>query len=513
MKKTLVVFACALMALALVGCKKKAQPVEYNFGMGVVTSLESSKTGTAQVDATVAVVVTDKDGKIVACRIDVAQNKATVTDGVANVPTSYKTKMEKQDEYGMAGKVDNDGNGVMLEWYDQVYAFEKYVVGKTGEEVKNLPTALVNGHYISTDQALLDAGCSMQITDFMTAVYKACTDEQGFKFETEKEFTVGVAADSFDDGSSNATAEADGVVKMYTDFAGSVIVEGKIVASINDAIQPNVKFNTAGEITTKEYKGTKRELKENYNMAKFGATMDPNGDGKVYEWYLQSQAFSKHVVGMAGAEVAAMETQTNSIGYQMTTDEALLAAGCTIQITDFKAAVVKACNDDQATTFKTSKEFKLGLAAESTVDTEKSVNGALHIGSEFAASVVVDGKIVATLNDAIQPSYTYTETTVTPDAYKGTKREQKSGYGMAPALNYGMDWNGDGVVKEWFEQSAVFSQYVIGKTAQEVLDMPTKVVEGKGYVISAEDALLSAGCTIQISSIKAVVAESVNNAR
>ena len=63
MKKTLVVFACALMALALVGCKKKAQPVEYNFGMGVVTSLESSKTGTAQVDATVAVVVTDKDGK------------------------------------------------------------------------------------------------------------------------------------------------------------------------------------------------------------------------------------------------------------------------------------------------------------------------------------------------------------------------------------------------------------------------------------------------------------------
>ena len=343
MKKTLVVFACALMALALVGCKKKAQPVEYNFGMGVVTSLESSKTGTAQVDATVAVVVTDKDGKIVACRIDVAQNKATVTDGVANVPTSYKTKMEKQDEYGMAGKVDNDGNGVMLEWYDQVYAFEKYVVGKTGEEVKNLPTALVNGHYISTDKELLNAGCSMQITDFMEAVYKACTDEQGFKFETEKEFTVGVAADSFDDRSLNATAEADGVVKMYTDFAGSVIVEGKIVASINDAIQPNVKFNTAGEITTKEYKGTKRELKENYNMAKLGATMDPNGDKKVYEWYLQSQAFSKHVVGMTGAAVAAMETQTNSIGYQMTTDEALLAAGCTIQITAIKAVVAESC--------------------------------------------------------------------------------------------------------------------------------------------------------------------------
>lgn len=341
MKKILMFVACAVMAFALVACGSE----EYKFGMGVVTSLESSKTGTAQVDATVAVVVTDKDGKIVACRIDVAQNKATVANGVANVPTTYKTKMEKQDEYGMAGKVDNDKNGVMKEWYEQVYAFEKYVVGKTGEEVKNLETALVNGHYISTDKALLDAGCSMQITDFMEAVYKACTDEQGFTFETKKDFTVGVAADSFDDGSANATADADGSVKMYTDFAGSVIVNGEIVASINDAIQPEIKFNAAGEITAKTYKGTKRELKENYNMAKFGASMDPNQDGKVLEWYLQSEAFSKHVVGMTGDEVAAMETKANSINYQMSTDEALLAAGCTIQITAIKAVVAESCKN------------------------------------------------------------------------------------------------------------------------------------------------------------------------
>ena len=39
------------------------------------------------------------------------------------------------------------------------------------------------------------------------------------------------------------------------------------------------------------------------------------------------------------------------------------------------------------------------------------------------------------------------------------------------------------------------------KTAQEVLDMPTQVVEGSGYVISSEADLLAAGCTIQITSI------------
>ena len=45
---------------------------------------------------------------------------------------------------------------------------------------------------------------------------------------------------------------------------------------------------------------------------------------------------------MTGEQVAAMETATNSIGYQMTTDADLLAAGCTIQITAIKAVVAQA---------------------------------------------------------------------------------------------------------------------------------------------------------------------------
>ena len=98
-------------------------------------------------------------------------------------------------------------------------------------------------------------------------------------------------------------------------------------------------------------------------------------------------------------------------------------------------------------------------------------------------------------------------------SFKATKRELKEQYGMAAAVNYGMDWNGDGVVKEWFEQSAAFSKHVVGMTADQVKAMGTKTVEGKGYVISNDADLLAAGCTIQITSIKAVVAESVTNAR
>ena len=86
------VIFCLTMALTLVACGG-AKEKEYKFGMGVVTSLESSKTGTAQVDATVAAVVTDAEGKIVACRIDVAQNKTAISEGVATVNTEFKTKM------------------------------------------------------------------------------------------------------------------------------------------------------------------------------------------------------------------------------------------------------------------------------------------------------------------------------------------------------------------------------------------------------------------------------------
>lgn len=337
MKKFLMVIFCLTMALTLVACGG-AKEKEYKFGMGVVTSLESSKTGTAQVDATVAAVVTDAEGKIVACRIDVAQNKTAIANGVAEIKSEFKTKMELGDAYGMAGKVDNDDNGVMKEWYEQVHAFEAHVVGMTGEEVAAMETVEAKGHQITTDADLLAAGCSMQITDFMAAVAKACADEQGFTFKTAKEFTVGVAADSYDNGSKNATAEADGAVQMYSDFAAAVISEGKILVAINDAIQPQVAFNAAGEITAKTYKGTKRELKSGYGME---GKVDNNGDGVMKEWFEQSKAFSEFVVGMTGAEVAALETELVN-GHYISTNEDLLAAGCTIQITAIKAVVAKA---------------------------------------------------------------------------------------------------------------------------------------------------------------------------
>ena len=341
MKRILAIALCLVMALALVACGG-AKEADYKLGMGVVVSMGSSKTGNAQVDATVATVVTDADGKIVACRIDVAQNKMNVTDGAVDTAKTFETKMELGSRYGMEGKVDNDGNGVMLEWDAQAKAFETWVVGKTAAEIEAMQTQEAGGHTIAVDKALLDAGCSMQITDFRDAVVKACKDDQGMAFKAVAgKFTLGVAAKTTAADSTAATADANGTVKMYTDFAAAVVVDGKIVAALNDAIQPNITINAAGEIVDTSFKATKRELKEEYGMA---GKVDNNGDGIKLEWYVQSEAFSKYVVGKTATEVAGMETQFVN-GHHISVDEALLSAGCTIQIPAICAVMAQAATN------------------------------------------------------------------------------------------------------------------------------------------------------------------------
>ena len=354
MKRILAIALCLVMALAIVACgnanntETPATEAEYKLGMGVVVDMNSSATGNAQVDATVAAVVTDADGKIVACRIDVAQNKMDVTGGAVDTAKTFQTKMELGDNYNMAKygqSMDWNGDGVVKEWYDQAKAFEAYVVGKTVAEVEAIKTQVVEGagYVIAADEALLSAGCTIQITDFITAVAKACKDEQGMSFKTNATFTLGVAANTTVDAATvAATAEADGTVAMYSDMACAVVADGKVIATLNDAIQPKITISAAGEIVETSFKGTKRELKEGYNMAKFGA---PNVEGgTVLEWYVQSAAFSNYVLGKTAAEIDNMETKLVNNHY-ISVEEGLLSAGCTMQITGICDVVAKSANN------------------------------------------------------------------------------------------------------------------------------------------------------------------------
>ena len=318
---------------------------KYELGMGIVVNPHLSSTiGNVQVDSTVAVVVTDEEGKIVSCRIDALQNRASITEGVL-FSANVISKAELKESYNMA-KYGTSlvGNDIVLEWYLQAQAFEAYVVGKTVEEVLNMPMqTMLNGYIISADETLLSAGCTIQVTEFVDAVVKACNDDQSTTFETSEAFTLGVAINGYLDSSSNsATYVQDGIAALYSDYAAVVLVDGTIVAALNDAIQSKVTFYYDGTFGELIYKGSKRELKENYHMSLYGQSMDWNCDGIVKEWYLQSAAFSQYLVGKTIVDVEYLFTQTLENGYVISADEALLSAGCTIQITEMKSATYDA---------------------------------------------------------------------------------------------------------------------------------------------------------------------------
>ena len=327
MKKFVAFLLLACMMLSLAACGSSG--AEYKLGMGVNLSTDSSKENNAQVDATVAAVVTDKDGKIVACRLDVAQSKMDVTGGAVDPAKTFKTKMELGDDYGMVAY----GNAI-AEWYDQAKAFESYVVGKTAAEVEGIETVLNDsGHNVATDAALL-AGCTMDITAFKAAVVKACNDEKGATF-TGKDFTLGVAAITAADESTAATDSDDAVVKMYTEYAAAVVgKDGKILAALTDATQPKISADKNGQITGADFKGTKRELGADYGMVAYGSA--------IAEWDAQAKAFADYTVGKTAAEVAGLET-VESNGHNVTTDETLFAT-CTMDISGMMAVIALAAN-------------------------------------------------------------------------------------------------------------------------------------------------------------------------
>ena len=306
---------------------------EYTLGLGIVFGDITN----AQINATIATVVLDENGVIVDCKIDAVQNKYTIGDTVEF--TSLLTKKELKYNYNMAAYGTPNWGTTVKEWFEQAAIFEQYVIGKTAAELEALEYQEVNNHLISKDEALLNAGCTIQIGEFVDAVVKACNDEQATTFTTEGEMVLGLGVNNSDNGSAGDEFEA--TIKMNIDYAAVVTVDGVIVAALNDAAQPQATIED-GEVTATAKLISKRDLKEGYNMAAYGS--DNNGDGIVLEWYVQSAAFSNYLVGLTAEQVANLET-TEVNNHFISTDDVLLSAGCTMQITGIMDVVVEACGD------------------------------------------------------------------------------------------------------------------------------------------------------------------------
>ena len=204
-----------------------------------------------------------------------------------------------------------------------------------------------------------------------------------------------------------------------------------------------------------------------------------------------------------------IETVAKDEEHTVAADEAILA-GCTMDITAFQEAIVKACNDEFAKSFKASSP-KLGLGVVTEVDSScasatADADGAANMYTHFAAVAVdEDGKILADLIDAIQPKIAFnTAGEETDYNFVDTKKYLKYDYNM---VAYGNS------VGEWFEETKVFEDYIVGKDAAGVTGIATVVNEEGHSVATDADADLLAGCTISISTFQEAVAKACNNAR
>jgi len=286
-------------------------------------------------------------------------------------------------------------------------------------------------------------------------------------------------ADGDTKGSTNA---------IHTIAAVLVDQNGKIVKCVIDATDNKAQYTSNGKfVVATEYK-TKNELGDAYNMKTYG--------GSTYEWYEQAEKFATLTEGKTLDEVKAL-VASNGKG-----TEDVINAGCTITVREFALAIEEAITRAKETKATADCELKLGVvsaqAQGDTKDATEEANGAVVIDTTAAVVAMKNGKIsdvaieaiTATLNFDIKgEAKTNTTKLMTGKAHQGAL------YKMA---EYGKDLNGDGVVKEWFEQARIFEDACVGKNADEVSAL---VVNGYGV-----ESLQNAACTIAIADfVKAVV--------
>ena len=335
MKKILSLALVAVMLLSLVAltsCGEDPTPDEpttLKFGLGVAYSVSDVKNatdeanGSASVSTTAAVVLVDDAGKIVKCAIDTTYQgqPAWDTTGTFIVPTDFATKYELGFDYHM---VAYGGGQVTKEWFEQVDGFCSAVVGKTVAEVKAM---VAENGYPNSGSDIVTAGCTIGVADFVVALEKAVNNAAASNATADSTLKLGIATST--DKVKNATAEADGSMELNSTIVATALdASGKIVVAKTDCTQSKVTVTAAGECTSNSIK-SKYELGADYNMVAYGHA--------AKEWFEQADAFSAQLIGKTAAEIAGLVVADTGKG-----NDAVIAAGCTIVVTDMVKAAVKA---------------------------------------------------------------------------------------------------------------------------------------------------------------------------
>ena len=188
------------------GSASTTQTGGWKTGLGILTEAsDEARTGTIHTIA--AAVLLDGDGKLADVMLDELEVEVTADGkGVVTMPTDYRTKRQKGDDYPLAA-----ASSLKKGWAEQADDFADYLTGMTPEQASMLETDK-DGKAVDAD---LLSGCTIRVDKYRDAVAKACTNASALGAAKGDRVSLGVEAEN---ASSDITATDDKDVNAEVDL-------------------------------------------------------------------------------------------------------------------------------------------------------------------------------------------------------------------------------------------------------------------------------------------------------
>jgi DNA polymerase-3 subunit delta' len=258
-------------------------------------------------DSYAAAVLLDGDGKLADVMLDELEVEVTADGkGVVTMPTDYRTKRQKGDDYPLAA-----ASSLKKGWAEQADDFADYLTGMTPEQASMLET---DKDGKATDADLL-SGCTIRVDRYRDAVAKACANAAALGAAKGDRVSLGVEAEN---ASSDITATDDKDVNAEVDLtvvALTLDADGRVTSAIGDMAEPALTIAADGGVTAPDTVRSKLELGDSYGMR--------NASSLGKEWYEHSEGYCSYLKGKTEKEVADIPADGS---------DADLAALCTISI-------------------------------------------------------------------------------------------------------------------------------------------------------------------------------------
>ena len=292
------------------------QNAAWRTGLGILTEA-AGEDRAGKVNTIAAAVLLDAEGKVADVMLDEVEISVTGDGtGKVNMPTDYRTKRQKGDDYPLAA-VSSLEKG----WTEQTDAFGSYLTGKTPDEVKRLAT---DDDGKPKDADLLST-CTIAVDGYRDAVVRACENAKAVGSARGDRAMLGVAVRN---DTKDLTAADDHDVTAQVDITATALTldaDGRVTGAVADVAEPALTVSADGTVSAPELVKTKVEQGDSYGM-RGASSLDK-------EWYEHSEGWCDYLKGKTRAEVASIPDDGSD------TD---LAALCTISVTELQKAALAA---------------------------------------------------------------------------------------------------------------------------------------------------------------------------